>query len=252
MGSQRHGRFLVAGLRHGLMVVLGSVVVAIVAVPAPACAQATLPAPRVVVSGEGKVSVVPDLAQVRSGVTTNAKSVKDAVESNSRTMAAIITALTESGIAQKDIQTAQFSIQPVYSSQDQHSESKLTAYRVSNQLIAKIRHLDKLGDVLDRLATAGATDVWNIDFLVSDPSKALDEAREAAIADARRKAEVFARAAGVTLGRVVSIEEEGVTPEPLVMRNRTAIGSREAAAVPIASGENTLHAVVTVGFDLAK
>ena len=205
-----------------------------------------------VVSGEGKVNVVPDLAQVRSGVTTNAKNVKEAVESNSRIMAAIITALTESGIAQKDVQTAQFSIQPVYSSQDQHSESKLTAYRVSNQVIAKIRHIDKLGDVLERLAAAGATDVWNIDFMVSDPSKALDEARETAIADARRKAEVFARAAGVTLGRVVTIEEEGAAAEPLSMRNRPMAAARDAAAVPIASGENTVRAVVTVGFDLAK
>jgi uncharacterized protein len=198
------------------------------------------------------VNVVPDLAQVRSGVSTNAKNVKDAVESNSKTMAAIITALTESGVAQKDIQTAQFSIQPVYSSQDQHAESKLTAYRVSNQVIAKIRHIDKLGDVLERLAAAGATDVWNIDFLVSDPSKALDEAREAAIADARRKAEVFARAAGVTLGRVVAIEEEGAAAEPLSMHNRSMAAVREAVAVPVASGENTLRAVVTVGFDLTK
>jgi len=249
MGLQRHGGFAVAGLRHGLILAFCAVV-GVASSAAPAHAQA--PPARVVVSGEGKVNVVPDLAQVRSGVTTNAKNVKEAVESNSRIMAAIITALTEGGIAQKDIQTAQFSIQPVYSSQDQHSESKLTAYRVSNQVIAKIRHIDKLGDVLERLAAAGATDVWNIDFMVSDPSKALDEARETAIADARRKAEVFARAAGVTLGRVVTIEEEGAAAEPLSMRNRPMAAARDAAAVPIASGENTVRAVVTVGFDLAK
>jgi uncharacterized protein len=249
MGWQRDGGSAAAGLRQGLILVCCGVA-GVAGFIAPARAQA--PPARVVVSGEGKVNVVPDLAQVRSGVTTNAKNVKDAVESNSRTMAAIITALTESGIAQKDIQTAQFSIQPVYSSQDQHAEPKLTAYRVSNQVIAKIRHIDKLGDVLDKLAAAGATDVWNIDFMVSDPSKALDEAREAAIADARRKAEVFARAAGVTLGRVVVIEEEGAAAEPLAMHNRAMAAGRETVAVPIASGENTLRAVVTVGFDLAK
>jgi uncharacterized protein len=249
MGLQRDGGFAAAGLRHGLMLVFCALV-GVAGLAAAALAQA--PPPRVVVSGEGKVNVVPDLAQVRSGVTTSAKNVKDAVESNSKTMAAIITALTESGIAQKDIQTAQFSIQPVYSSQDQHAESKLTAYRVSNQVIAKIRHIDKLGDVLDRLAAAGATDVWNIDFMVSDPSKALDEAREAAIADARRKAEVFARAAGVALGRVVSIEEESPAAEPLSTRNRAMAATRDMVAVPVASGENTLRAVVTVGFDLVK
>jgi uncharacterized protein len=249
MGWQRDGGSAAAALRQGLMLVFCGVA-GVAGLAAPARAQA--PPARVVVSGEGKVNVVPDLAQVRSGVTTNAKNVKDAVESNSRTMAAIITALTEAGIAQKDIQTAQFSIQPVYSSQDPHAESKLTAYRVSNQVIAKIRHIDKLGDVLDRLAAAGATDVWNIDFTVSDPSKALDEAREAAIADAHRKAEVFARAAGVTLGRVVMIEEEGTAAEPLPMHNRVMAAGRDAVTVPIASGENTLRAVVTVGFDLAK
>jgi uncharacterized protein YggE len=249
MGLQRHGGFAVTGLRHGLMLAFCAVV-GVAGSAASAHAQA--PPARVVVSGEGKVNVIPDLAQVRSGVTTNAKNVKEAVESNSRIMAAIITALTESGIAQKDIQTAQFSIQPVYSSPDQHSESKLTAYRVSNQVIAKIRHIDKLGDVLERLAVAGATDVWNIDFMVSDPSKALDEARETAIADARRKAEVFARAAGVTLGRVVTIEEESAAAEPLAMRNRPMAAARDAVAVPIASGENTVRAVVIVGFDLAK
>src|SRR5436190_2026760 len=78
-----------------------------------------------------------------------------------------------------------------------------------------IKHVEKLGDVLDRLIAAGATDVWNVEFLVSDPGKALDQAREAAIADARRKAEVYARAAGITLGRVVSIEEESGASSPV-------------------------------------
>src|SRR5205085_296486 len=158
--------------------------------------------PRVTVRGEGMVAAAPDLAEIRSGVTTNAKSVREATETNSRAMAAILTVLNEAGIGQKDVQTSRFSIQPVYNSQDQRAEPKLTGYRVSNQVTAKIRHIDKLGEILERLAAAGATDVWNVDFQVSDPAKPLDEARTAAIADARHKAEVYARAAGVTLGRV--------------------------------------------------
>jgi uncharacterized protein YggE len=205
----------------------------------------------VVVVGEGKVTVPPDLAQVRSGVTTTAKTVKEAVETNSRTMAAAITSLTESGIAQRDVQTSQFSIQPVYTPPDQHSETKLTGYRVSNQVTAKVRHIDKLGDVLERLVAAGATDVWTVEFLVSDPSRALDEAREAAIADARRKAEVFARAAGVNVGRVVSIEEAGAAL-PVAMAPRMQTLGGPAPPVPVVTGENTLRAMVTVGFDLAK
>ena len=116
--------------------------------------------------------------------------------------------LTESGIPQKDVQTAQLSIQPVYASPEPGKEQKLVGYSVGNHINAKIKHVDRLGNVLDRMVAAGATEVWSLEFLLSDPSKALDRTREAAIADARRKAAVYARAAGVTLGRVVSIEEE--------------------------------------------
>jgi uncharacterized protein len=218
---------------------------------APAHAQMQQPGGGyVAVVGEGKVAVPPDLAQVRGGVTTTAKTVREAVESNSRTMAAVITSLTEFGIAQKDIQTSQFSLQPIYSTPDQHSESRLMGYRVSNQVTAKVRHIDRLGDVLEHLTASGATDIGNVEFLVSDPSRALDEARQEAISDARRKAEVYARAAGVTLGRVVSIEEKGAAfPAPAFARMQ---GVAAAAPVPIAAGEGTLHVSVTVGFDLSK
>jgi hypothetical protein len=98
------------------------------------------------------------------------------------------------------------------------------------------------------LIAAGATDVGNIAFLVSDPSKALDQAREAAIADARRKAEVYARAAGIRLGQVEWITEaSGFGPVPL--RGQGASAAR--AAVPIATGDDTLEVTVTVGFTIA-
>src|SRR5947208_16554122 len=212
-------------------------------------AQQRATGPRVVVSGEGSVSVAPDVVQIRSGVTTQGKTVREATETNSKTMAALLTALTESGIPQKDVRTAQLSIQPVYASQDSGKEQKLVGYNVVNHVSAKIKHIEKLGDVLDRLIAAGATDVWNVEFLVSDPGKALDQAREAAIADARRKAEVYARAAGIRLGQVEWITEaSGFGPVPL--RGQGASAAR-AAAVPIATGEDTLEATVTVGFAIA-
>ena len=213
-------------------------------------AQQRASGPRVVVTGEGSVSVAPDVVQIRSGVTTRGKTVREATETNSKTMAAILTALTESGIPQKDVRTAQLSIQPVYASQDSGKEQKLVGYSVANHVSAKIKHIDRLGDVLDRLIAAGATDLWNVEFLVSDPGKALDQAREAAIADARRKAEVYARAAGVTLGRVVSIEEESGSSSPVPMR---ALGQpAPSMQMPIAPGESTLRARVTVGFEIAR
>jgi uncharacterized protein len=213
-----------------------------------ALAQQRAPGPRVVVTGEGSVSVAPDVVQIRSGVTTRGKTVREA-ETNSKTMAAILTALTESGISQKDVRTSQLSIHPVYAAQEPGKEQKLTGYSVANQVSAKIKHIEKLGDLLDRLIAAGATDVWNVEFMVSDPAKVLDQAREAAVADARRKAEVYAKAAGITLGRVVSIEEQaGTSPMPMRALAAPAPGTH----VPIAPGENTLHAVVTVGFEIAR
>ena len=204
----------------------------------------------IVVVGEGRVTVAPDYAQIASGVTTRGKSVKEASDANSKTMAAVIKALLDSGVAQNDVQTSRFSVQPVYVPQEPRTEPKLAGYSVSNQVRAKIRQIDKLGEILDRLITAGATDVGNIEFLLSDPSKALDQAREAVMADARRKAEVYARAAGIRLGQVEWItEQSGFVPVPL--RGQGASAAR-AAAVPIATGDDTLAVTVTVGFTIAQ
>ena len=213
-------------------------------------AQQRVAGSRVVVTGEGSISVAPDVVQIRSGVSTRGKTVREAAETNSKTMAAILTALTESGIPQKDVRTAQLSIQPVYAAQEPGKEQKLVGYSVANHVSAKIKHVEKLGDVLDRLIAAGATEVWNVEFLISDPAKVLDQAREAAIADARRKAEVYARAAGVPLGRVVSIEEESGASSPMPMR--ALAQPAPGAHVPIAPGENTLRAVVSVAFEIAR
>ena len=129
-----------------------------------ASAEQRAVASRVVVVGEGSVSVAADVARIRSGVSTRGKTVREATETNSKTMAAILTALADSGIPQKDIRTAQLSIQPVYASQDPHDEQKLVGYSVSNHVNAKIRHVEKLGEILGRLIAAGATDVWNVEF----------------------------------------------------------------------------------------
>jgi uncharacterized protein YggE len=211
----------------------------------------TPPQGEVVVIGEGTVRVAPDYAQIDSGVTTRAKTVKEATDANSKLMASITSALLESGIAQADIQTSRFSIQPVYAAQEPRAEAKLTGYSVSNQVRVNIRQIGKVGDILDRLVAAGVTNVGNIAFLVADPSKALDQAREAAIADARRKAETYARASGVQLGKVMWITEDSGFAPPIAMRAGAPSGMA-AAPVPISTGEDTLHARVTVAFEIAR
>lgn len=207
------------------------------------------PQTRIVVTGEGSVSVPPDYAQVRGGVTTRGKTAKEATEANSKLMAAIVAALQNSGIEQKDIQTAEFSVAPVYAQPQPNSETKLTGFRAANQVNVRIRQLDRLGEILDRLIAAGATDVGKVAFLHSDASKALDQARAAAVADARRKAEIYANAAGVRLGQVVSITEESGSAPPRPMMAMRAAGGM--AAMPIAAGEDTLHVRITAGFDLS-
>jgi len=217
-------------------------------VPAQAQQPQSQPQARVIVIGEGSISVPPDYAQIRSGVTTRAKTARDATDANSKLMAAVTAALLDSGIAQKDIQTSRFSVQPLYAPQQPNSEPKLSGFSVSNQVGVTIRQIARVGEILDRLIAAGATDVGNIEFLPSDLAKTLDQAREAAIADARRKAELYARASGLSLGRVAWITEDSGYAPPIPMGAPRALA---AAPVPIAPGEDTLQVRITVGFDIA-
>jgi len=205
---------------------------------------------RVIVVGEGSVTVTPDYTRIRSGVTSSAKTVKEASDANSKIMTNIIAALVDAGIAKKDIQTSQFSIEPVYASPSPLGGPKLSGYRVSNQVNVTIHQISQVGDILDRLVKAGATDAGNVAFLVSDREQALDQAREAAIANARHKAELYARASGLNLGRVAWITESSdLAPILSIGAARSKMAS---APVPIEAGEDTITARVTVGFDLAQ
>ncbi len=174
-----------AGLFRSLAAgVIGAAVIFVGVMPAQAQQPPSRPDARVIVSGEGSVTVQPDYAQIRTGVTTRAKAVKEATDANAKLMATVTAALWDSGIAQKDIQTSHFSVQPVYASPQPNTEPKLFGFSVSNQLSVTIRQIATVGTVLDRLIAAGATDLGGVEFLHSDLSKALDQAREAAVADA--------------------------------------------------------------------
>jgi uncharacterized protein YggE len=229
-----------------------AVAVAIFVAPSARAQQpAAQPEARVIVIGEGGVHVAPDYAQIRGGVTTKGKTVKEATDANSKLMAAITAALLNAGIAQADIQTAQFSIQPVYAPPQPPNEARLAGYSVSNQVTVTVRTPGKVSEILDRMVDAGVTDVGNVSFLHSDPAKALDQAREAAAADARRKAELYAHASGFTLGRVAWLTEDTGMMPPVPMARFRAQAAM-AAPVPIAPGEDTLRVQITVGFDIAN
>jgi uncharacterized protein len=226
---------------------------AVFTVAVPAQAQEPRPAPeaRIIVAGDGSVTVAPDYARIRSGVTSRAKTAKEATDANSKAMAAIMAALTGAGIEPKDIQTSRFSVLPVYAAPAPNTEQRLTGFSVSNQVSVTIRQIDKVGDILDRLITAGATDAGSVEFLHSDTTRTLDRAREAAMADARRKAEVYARAGGLSLGGVAWVTEDAfAAPMPRVAMMRAP--AAPAAPPPISAGEDTLQVHITVGFDIAR
>jgi len=214
----------------------------IAALPAaPALAQSDFP-PAISVTGEASISVPPDLASVDAGVASDAKTAREASDANNTAMAKVLAALKSANIDAKDIQTSRLSLQPQYAP-NRTGPSAITGYRASNRVTVKIRDVTKVAGVIDTLVGAGANDIGNISFEVSQASKLLDDAREKAVADARRKAEIYAKAAGVTLGAPLSIAEGGA-PAP-VFRAKMAV-PMAAAPTPIAQGEETLSVSVSV------
>src|SRR6202011_5861000 len=149
------------------------------------------------------------------------------------------------GIEEKDFQTSRLSLQP-QSAPNRTGPSAIVGYRASNRVTIRLRDVTKVANVIDTLVGAGANDIGGINFMVSQASKLLDDAREKAIADARRKADIYAKAAGVTLGEPLSISEEG-SAAPLFRSNKMAVGGM-AAAAPVAQGEETLSVSVSVSW----
>lgn len=199
----------------------------------------------ITVTGEAVASVVPDIAMIRGGVTTQGKTAKEASDSNAKEMTAVIEALKAAGIAERDIQTTRLSIYP-QQDPNKAGKARIIGFQASNQVNVRLRDINKIADALDRMINAGANEISGVSFSVSDPSKALDAARKDAVADAKRKADIYAQAAGVGLGRAVAIQEEGTPPlfqpRPMAMR--------AAAAPPVQPGEETLRISVTIAYEL--
>lgn len=207
----------------------------------PARAQ-DAPPPGIVVRGEAHKSVAPDIAGIEAGVSNFAKSARAAAEATNLAMGKVLLELKNAGIDPKDIQTSQLSLQPQYA--DRPGPTEITGYVAKNIVSVKVRDIAAVAGILDRLMTAGANEVRGISFGVSDSSKLLDEARTEAIADARRKAEVYARAAGLTLEAPLSIAEDS---GPVVMPMRK-MAADFAAGAQVAPGEQTLNVSVTVNW----
>ena len=199
----------------------------------------------VTVGGEATIAVAPDTAIIRIGVTSQGKNAREASEANARQITAVLAAIKASGIDDRDIQTSRLSLQPQYDP-NKSGTARLTGFQVTNQLTVRIHDIGKLPDILDRAIAAGANEMSGIEFAVSQQSRLLDQARAEAVADARRKAELYAQAAGAKLGGVLQIADESApAPRPLVQAMR-------AGAVPVAPGEQMLRVAVTVSYELVS
>jgi len=218
----------------------------------PAAAQGAAQVPSldkvITVVGEGTVSVAPDIAMVRGGVTTQGKTAREASEANSKDMQAVIAALKEAGVEERDIKTTRLSIYPQMDS-NKSGKARIVGFQATNQVTVRLRDTSKIAGALDQMIAAGANEISGISFTVADPSKALDAARKDAVADARRKADIYAVAAGVRLGRAVQIQEGSVAmpfqPRPMAFR-----AEAQAASVPVSPGEETLRVNVSISFEL--
>src|SRR3954469_4754950 len=214
----------------------------------PVHAQTPMP-PTITVSGEGTVSVPPDLALVDGGVTSEARTAREASDANNTAMGKVLLALKNAGFEDRDLQTSRLSLLPQYAQQNRPNPGPnvVTGYRASNRVTIRIRDVKRIASTIDTLVTAGANEVGGINFVVTKASELLDDARIQAIADARRKAELYAKAAGVALGAPISISEDSgsASPAPMMLRKMASDSS-----APVAQGEEVLRVNVSVAWEI--
>lgn len=241
-------RWLAGGLAIGLLA-------AAIAGPAVGAAQAQSDDEDTIrsisVNGVGRVKAEPDVADVNLGVTKQGEDANAAAGEAATTMDAVIKALLEAGIAEADIQTTTLSLNPIYDWNE--SPPDIEGWEASNQVRVTVRDIEAVGDVVDAATAAGATNVNGISFRVDDPTAAEAEARSAAVADARAKADQLAADAGVTITGIISITESGgQQPQPIYMdRAEMAFDTAASAApTPVLPGEVELSISVYIQYEI--
>lgn len=247
-------------MRFALAVVLALAAAPVLAQPEPPAPHSPHgphgPRPAIfVLSGEGRASAAPDMAVITSGVVTQAETARAALDDNTAAMTKLIDSLKSAGIEARDIATSGFSVQPRYVYQQRNDGTqeppRISGYEVRNSVTVKVRDLAKLGGVLDKAVTEGSNQIDNLSFDISNKDALLDEARKEALADARAKAELYAEAAGVKLGRLRELSEQVghfPPPRPMMMRMEAKAAS---ADVPVERGEQEVSINVTATWEIA-
>jgi len=220
------------------------------AVTAPALADVTttpIAGTELDISATGTSARRPDVATISAGVVTQAAKAGDAMAANAKAMTATIAALKRAGVADRDIQTQSISLQPQY----RYGENQppiLTGYQASNRVSVRLRDLAGAGGVIDALVAAGANQIDGPTLAVEHPETALDEARTKALAKARARADLYAKAAGLSVRRIVRISESDVMPPP--PRPMAMMAAKRAEDTPLEAGEQELTVNLSVVFEL--
>ena len=216
----------------------------------PAQAQ-MVPAPTVTLSVEGRVAQAPDIVDISGGVVTSAPTAAAALADNATRMTAVVAAVRKAGIADRDIQTSGLSLQPQYKYGDNQPPT-LTGYQANNTISIRVRKIDDAGKLIDTLVAQGANQISGPTFGIDKADAALDSARAQAVATGRTRADLYAKAAGLRVRRLVSISEGGAVepgPRPMVMMARAdKIGA--APPTPVAPGEVELSITVQMVYEL--
>jgi len=199
------------------------------------------------ISASGSSEAVPDMATLSLGVATEGQTAQAAVAENARRMNALIQALRRAGIAERDIQTTNVSVYP----QQQYRDGQaplITGYQANNSVSARIRNIDHVGRVVDAAVAAGGNTVNGVSFSHEDPEAQMDIARRDAIAEARRRAELYANALGMSVARIVAVSEGGGYRPPVMPMAMERMAAD--AATPVAPGEIETRLEVNVTFEL--
>ncbi|TAK05405.1 SIMPL domain-containing protein [Patescibacteria group bacterium] len=210
--------------------------------------RADVPQPTIAINGEGRVTAVPDVARISVGLITEGRDIATIQRQNTEKMNNLIAAVKTLGVADKDIQTTNYSIYPKYDYTD--GRSILSGYTVNQNATVKVRDLSKVGAIFAKVGEIGANQVSGPDFTIDDPTALRDQARLDAIADAQMKAEALARSLGVRLGRVVGFSESGSgAPVPFYDLAR-GLGGAESAPPKIEAGELDITSDVSLVFEI--
>lgn len=196
------------------------------------------------VSATGLASATPDMATISTGVVAEAATAREAMAANTAAMSKLLNGIKAAGFDSKDIRTTTVDVNPRYAEPRPGKPAVINGYSAQNQVRITVRDLKKLGDLLDAVLALGATQMGGIAFEVSQAEKLRDEARKTAMINARRRAELYATAAGASLGDVLSISEDTPSVQPRMMEGRAVAFS--AASVPVEAGEIQLNATIHV------